>query len=206
MKSNIDWRKGLVARFGIRGVIKKNLTFILFLITFVCSGETTKVSRVIDGDTFETDAGEKVRLIGINAPEISDIFGIEAKKYLSELVEKKTVDLKCDKISNDRDRYQRLLRYVILDGVDINKKMVSDGMAFAYQKFRFSNSLDYEKAQLEAKKNNKGIWGDNEKVSVFSTRERYSIITRLHLSSKAYVIGSLVILLVIIGIYSKVNK
>ncbi len=114
----------------------------------VCFGTTTKVTRVIDGDTFETETGEKVRLIGINAPEISDIFGQEAKQYLSDLILNKTVELQSDNISNDRDRYQRLLRYIILDGVDINKKMISDGFAFAYLKYHFSNSSEYEQAQI----------------------------------------------------------
>ena len=105
--------------------MRKTITYILLMTTFVCFGTTTKVKKVIDGDTFETETGEKVRLIGINAPEILDIFGNEAKQYLSDLIENKTVDLQTDNFSNDRDRYQRLLRYVIYDGVDINNKMVS---------------------------------------------------------------------------------
>ena len=135
--------------------------------TFVCFGATTKVKRVIDGDTFETESGEKVRLIGINAPELSDIFGNEAKKYLSELIENKNIFLQCDNLSNDRDRYERLLRYVILDGVDINKKMVSEGFAFAYLKYHFSKSNDYEQAQMQAAETNKGIWGNNKKETSF---------------------------------------
>ncbi len=99
------------------------------------------MTRIIDGDTFETETGEKVRLIGINAPEISDIFGQEAKQYLSDLIENKIVELQSDNISNDRDRYQRLLRYVILDGVDINKKMVSDGFASLLNKNSQINRL-----------------------------------------------------------------
>jgi micrococcal nuclease len=73
--------------------MRQTITYILLLTTFVCFGTTTKVTRIIDGDTFETETGEKVRLIGINAPEISDIFGQEAKQYLSDLIENKTVDL-----------------------------------------------------------------------------------------------------------------
>jgi endonuclease YncB( thermonuclease family) len=59
------------------------------LTTLVCFGTTTKVTRIIDGDTFETETGEKVRLIGINAPEISDIFGQEAKQHLANLIDQK---------------------------------------------------------------------------------------------------------------------
>lgn len=52
---------------------------------FVCLGTTTKVSRVIDGDIFETEIGEKVRLIRINVSKISYIFGQEKKKESSFL-------------------------------------------------------------------------------------------------------------------------
>lgn len=65
-------------RTTITTTMRQIITYILLLTTFVCSGTTTKVTRIIDGDTFETETGEKVRLIGINAPEISDIFGQEA--------------------------------------------------------------------------------------------------------------------------------
>jgi hypothetical protein len=59
------------------------ITYILLMTIFVCLGTKTKVSRVIDGDIFETEIGEKVRLIRINVPEISVIFGQEEKKESS---------------------------------------------------------------------------------------------------------------------------
>lgn len=52
---------------------------------FVFLGTTTKVSRVIDGDIFETEIGEKVRLIRINVSKISYIFVQEEKKESSFL-------------------------------------------------------------------------------------------------------------------------
>ena len=185
--------------------MRQTITYILLLTTFVCFG-TTKVTRVIDGDTFETETGEKVRLIGINAPEISDIFGQEARKYLSNLIENKTVDLQIDNISNDRDRYQRLLRYVILDGVDINKKMVSDGFAFAYLKYKFSKSTDYEQAQLEARETNKGIWGDSKKETIINEQEKKETDFWQDLSPKTYFVGSLVVILLLVGLYIYLRK
>src|SRR5699024_5466472 len=113
---------------------------IFLLSTIACFATQTKVTRVIDGDTFEIESGEKVRLIGINAPEMSDFYGLEAKEHLTDLIENKSVYLQPDNISNDRDRYQRLLRYVIIGGIDVNKKMISDGFAFAYLKYKFSKS------------------------------------------------------------------
>ena len=182
--------------------MRQKITYILLLTTFVCFGTTTKVTRVIDGDTFETETGEKVRLIGINAPEISDIFGQEAKQYLSDLIENKTVGLQSDNISNDRDRYQRLLRYVILDGVDINKKMISDGFAFAYLKYHFSKSDDYEQTQLQARETNKGIWGDSKKEIIINEQEKKETAFWQDLSPKAYFVGFLVLILLLFGLYT----
>lgn len=152
--------------------MKHILVFVLVLATFGCFGTVTKVTRVIDGDTFETESGDKVRLIGINAPEISDLFGQESKQYLLGLIENKTIELQTDKRTNDRDVYQRLLRYVILDGIDINKKMVSDGFAFAYLKYHFSRKNDCQQAQKQARETNKGIWGDNKKETLINEQEK----------------------------------
>jgi len=174
--------------------------------TFLCFGTTTKVTRIIDGDTFETETGEKVRLIGINTPEISDIFGQEAKQYLSDLIQNKTVELQTDNISNDRDRYQRLLRYVIVDGVDINKKMILDGFAFAYLKYHFSKSNDYEQAQLQARETNKGIWGNSKQETIFNEQETNETVFWQELSPKAYFVGSLVIILLLVGLYTYIRK
>ena len=160
------------------------------------------MTRVIDGDTFETETGEKVRLIGINSPEISDIFGQDAKKYLSYLIENKTVDLQADNITNNRDRYHRLLRYVILDGVDINKKMLSDGFAFAYLKYKFSKSIDYERAQLEARETNKGIWGASKKETIIKEQEKQEKSFWKDLSPKAYFVGFLVIILLFVALFN----
>lgn len=186
--------------------MRQTLTYIFLLTTFVCFGTTTKVTRVIDGDTFETETGEKVRLIGINAPEISDIFGKEAKQYLSYLIENKTVDLQTDNISNDRDRYQRLLRYVILDDIDINKKMVSDGYAFAYLKYRFSKSNEYEQAQLEARENNNGIWGNSNKENFINEDMIKETPLWKTITPKAYFVGSLVLIILVFGFFYYFKK
>ncbi len=127
-------------------------------------GHAEKVIEITDGDTFVLLNGEKVRMIGINAPEESDIYGIEATNYLSRLILNKEVLLQSDKIGKDRDRYGRLLRYVVLDSVDINRKMISDGYAFAYLKYKFSKKNEYRNAQLSSQKLGFGIWGNTQKT------------------------------------------
>jgi micrococcal nuclease len=163
-----------------------------FLSSIVCYGATTHVIRVIDGDTFETDSGDKVRMIGINAPEISDIFGLEAKKYLSGLILNKKVELKSDNYSRNKDRYQRLLRYVFIDNVDINKKMILEGYAFANLKYNFNKSNSYKKSQILAKELRKGFWGGVK--NQYFTLKNYDF--------KTYVVSFLLILLIFIGLFN----
>ena len=180
--------------------MRQTITYILLLTTFVCYGTTTRVTRIIDGDTFETERGETVRLIGINAPEISDIFGQEAKQHLTDLIYGKTIGLLTDNISKDRDRYSRLLRYVILDGIDINKRMISDGFAFAYLKYHFEKSNEYKEAQLSATEKNKGIWGVKKIDEEIENQKNMQGARHSVLSKETFII-SVIILLLLIGIY-----
>ena len=156
-----------------------------------CLGLSVHVKRVIDGDTFETIDGERVRLIGINAPEISDIFGKESKDYLSNLINGKLIDLRKDNKSNDRDRYNRLLRYVYLNEIDINKTMIIEGYAFAYLKFKFDKSESYENAQRIAQNNNYGIWANNNFRNVEENNS----------STKKYFIIFILVIMSVIGCY-----
>jgi micrococcal nuclease len=188
--------------------MKQLLLIILIFINFACFGTPIKVIRIIDGDTFETETGEKVRLIGINAPEIRDIFGEEAKQHLINLVENKIVDLEPDHISHDRDRYNRLLRYVILNGIDINKQMVLDGYAFAYLKYHFDKGAEYKEAQIIANRNNAGMWNNSKNNDSGIIKQQRQADSRpfKYISSKIYLIGTLMLLLFIIGCYYYFKK
>jgi len=98
-----------------------------------------EVVKVVDGDTIEVkinDITESVRLIGIDAPEIEEKTkekGIESKNYLKNLIGIEKVRLEADKTQDDRDIYNRLLRYVFLkDGNMVNKMMIEAKMAKEY--------------------------------------------------------------------------
>lgn len=126
--------------------------------------ETYEVKRIIDGDTFEIENKQLVRLTNINAPELGNCYGAEAKKALAELIEGKTVRLEKD-ISGD-DKFGRLLRYVIVpaarddkDDLFVNYEMVRAGAAFAepYPPDVRYRKLMYE-AENTARENNSGLW------------------------------------------------
>ncbi len=124
-----------------------------------CAGQATgpTVAKVLDGDTLLLQGGEKIRLLGINAPEEGQPYFEEATARLRELVEGKQVKLEKDVV--DRDRYGRLLRYVFLDGRNINVELVREGLAHVYL---IPPNLKYEAelraAEEEARAAGRGIW------------------------------------------------
>jgi len=152
-------------------LMKHKLLVLLLLSTFTLFAKPAKVIRVIDGDTFVIETGEHVRVVGINAPEMSTIYGGPAKEHLLALIDGKMVDLEPDHISKNKDVYGRLLRYVYLDGVDIDKKMVTDGYAIAFLKYPFDKEDEYSREETKAKAASLGIWKDGE-GSANSTSEK----------------------------------
>lgn len=156
----------LTAKYQNRKPVKyRLLTLLLVLSSTYLFATPAKVKRVIDGDTFVTETGERVRVIGINAPEMKTVYGEPAKDHLLALIDGQTVDLEPDHTSADKDVYGRLLRYVYLNGVDINKKMVTDGYAIAFLKYPFDKEAEYKQEETKAKTAMLGIWSGNGSVT-----------------------------------------
>ncbi len=128
------------------------------------------VTRVIDGDTIEVKlidgAIEKVRFIGIDTPETVDprkpveCFGKEATEKLKSMIDKKEVILKRDTINDNKDIYNRLLRYIYLDDRDINAEMIKQGYAYAYLKYSFDDDKmsSYKDYERQAREKELGLW------------------------------------------------
>ncbi len=123
------------------------------------------VFRVVDGDTIITirdNQRETVRLIGIDAPERapSECFAKEATEFTKALLWNKQVFLESDPSQADRDKYQRLLRYVFLtDGQNFNKLAIASGYAREYRyKAAYKYEADFKAAEAEAKSKKLGIW------------------------------------------------
>lgn len=88
------------------------------------------VASVTDGDTIELVGGARVRLIGIDTPERGECGFGEASALLRSLIAGRPVQL-VPGARDDRDRFGRLLRYVEVDGVDLNLWMINSGRAIA---------------------------------------------------------------------------
>ncbi len=97
--------------------------------------EQAVVLKVIDGDTIELSDGRKVRYVGMDTPELHhpqkgvQCFGAQAYERNRSLVEGKIVQMEKD--VSETDKYGRLLRYIWIDNILINKQLVRDGFAFA---------------------------------------------------------------------------
>lgn len=161
----------------------KHALIILIFFSIKIFSQEYRVIRVIDGDTFEIEGGERVRMIGINAPEIKEQYGLVSKNYLKKLIENKYVLLEKGKITNDRGFYKRLLRYVYLDEVDINLKMIRDGYARAYLKYDFYLKENYSNAEKLSVKDELGIWknssnkmNNDDKFDFMNTKNKVFIV------------------------------
>ncbi|MEM7816777.1 MAG: thermonuclease family protein, partial [Candidatus Aenigmatarchaeota archaeon] len=113
------------------------------------------VTKVIDGDTVIIEGGYTIRLLGIDADEVGYPCYEAAKKRLEELVLNKYVFLEAG--SKDKDEYNRYLRFLIINGENINIKLVKEGLAIA--RFQDENEKyreDIIKAEKEARENKKG--------------------------------------------------
>lgn len=121
------------------------------------------VSRVIDGDTFETASGDKVRLIGVNTPEISgkaEYYGQEASAYAKERLLNKQVVLFQD--AGNTDRYGRLLRYVFIapEPVMFNETLVKEGYANTMTVApNVAFAEHFASLEREARSAGAGLWG-----------------------------------------------
>ena len=127
------------------------------------------VVKVVDGDTVKLNINgktETIRLIGIDTPETVhpskpvECFGIEASNKAKELLENKTAGLEIDPSQGERDKYGRLLGYIILpDGRNFNKLMVESGYAYEYTyNLPYKYQSEFKQAQKDAENNEIGLW------------------------------------------------
>ncbi|MBR3052151.1 thermonuclease family protein [Candidatus Saccharibacteria bacterium] len=126
------------------------------------------VLSVTDGDTIRIDyngTSTPVRLIGVDTPETVDqrttvqCFGQEASNYLKATLTGKKVSLEADPTQSDRDKYDRLLRYVYLDDEDIGLRIIANGYGHEYTyNVPYQKQTEYKAAERTADAQNLGLW------------------------------------------------
>lgn len=136
-----------------------------------------KVTKVMDGDTIEIEFLDKkpiefknkeiVRLIGIDCPELNlykhkepDFYAKEAYLFTKKELTNQYVELQLDNISQDKDKYGRVLGYIWVETHLFNQILVERGFAKYYPNFRFnSDKMElFSKAEQYSKINYLGMW------------------------------------------------
>lgn len=126
------------------------------------------VKYVIDGDTIVLESGEKVRYLGINAPEKGRPFSTEATEQNKRLVAGKEVGLELD--VQTKDQYGRTLAYVWLGETMVNLELVRQGFANVYTvppNVKYKD--EFLAAEREAREAERGLWEKGEALGTSKT-------------------------------------
>jgi endonuclease YncB( thermonuclease family) len=152
-------------------------SWLLLFASFLASAEviTGFVVSVHDGDTITLQTpseNRKIRLAGIDAPELRQRYGLESRHSLQEEILRQTVTVNTEK----QDKYGRFIGKVMLGGEDINLKQINNGLAWVYIKYLSELAAEdrstYLNAQEAAQQARLGLWKDDAPTSPWDYRRR----------------------------------
>jgi len=135
----------------------------------ITTTDSVLVVAVLDGDTIRVARLGRVRLLGIDAPEIGHGFDTaapfarEARDRLTELLLRRWVHLEPDGVKVDT--YKRRLAYVIRDdGMFVNAALVREGLARVTARAPLRRLDELKRAEVEAQRARRGMWGSVPQV------------------------------------------
>ena len=115
-----------------------------------------RVVRISDGDTLtlltQNRKQVKIRLHGIDAPELRQAWGQRAKQALSSLTFNKIVRVQ----ETDQDQYGRIVGIVYREQIPINETLIASGHAWVYRKY--NKNKRWNALETEAQKRRLGLW------------------------------------------------
>lgn len=122
-----------------------------------------KVKRIVDGDTIDVKtrgSTERVRIVGIDTPELGRCAYKKATKALSRQLRRgEKVKLVADGSQDDRDRFGRLLRYVHDGRVDVGRRQLAKGWArVLVVGAGFDRNTEYRATERKAMSRDRGLW------------------------------------------------
>jgi len=127
-----------------------------------------RVVKVADGDTLTVLVGkkrERIRLSGIDAPESTQAYGVEAREAMIKMVHSKDVVVCYD----NRDNYQRIVGRVFVNGMDVGLEMLKQGFAWHYS--HFDQTPEYIAAEKAAREARLGLWADPNPINPYEYRK-----------------------------------
>ncbi len=158
--------------------MKRSGIFLLFLLSASWAFADTfsgKCVAIGDGDTISVmkdGRAVKIRIEGIDCPELGQDFGAAAKRFTSSRVFGKVVDVK----EYTRDQYERIVGRVYIDGQDLSLEIIKAGLAWYY---RFSRSDPVlSAAEKTARKQKIGLWSMPDPIPPWVYRRQKRIGNR----------------------------
>lgn len=158
-KLSIRWLSGLALIFCTYGIAQAACP------TFT-QGRIQTVKRVFDGDTFVLTDNTKVRLAGIDTPELSrgrhpdDPGAREATRLLERILGASKMQVRLETGQEAKDRYQRVIAHVYTqDGHNVQEQILGAGLALGYARPPNLGHLEcYREAEAQARKQQLGLW------------------------------------------------
>lgn len=151
----------------IKSKILVPICIFLLFVPPVASAWSGKCVGVSDGDTISVLHGGKaeiVRLYGIDCPERRQPFGKRAKKFTSDMVLGKPVEI----LPVTEDRYGTTVAWVFIGGKVLNIELLRAGLAWHYREYLSDRDLLlFEK---EARGKNRGLWADSNPIPPWEFR------------------------------------
>lgn len=150
---------------------------LLFPLVIFSQAVTGTILSVQDGDSFNLltpDSIYRVRLFGIDCPEINQAYGVKAKDFLDRYMSDTVVILK-----KDIDKYGRTVAEVYYRGSLINLALIKSGLAWHFKKY--SSDSTFANAEVYARKIQIGIWSEEKQIAPWDWRSGnydYSIVSR----------------------------
>ena len=158
----------------VQKILIFNFFFLLFLLSNIVDAKNIiGKAKIIDGDTIHINK-KKIRLHGIDAPEINQQCILKTKKW--DCGKQSTLELKnliknqfVECIITEKDQYKRDIGICYVNKINLNKKMVKKGWAIAYRYY----SMDYVIEERYARKKKLGIWnGKFEEPYLYRKRNK----------------------------------
>lgn len=144
------------------------------------------IAMTIDGDTFKTDDGLRIRLYGADAPEThpkEQSFGREATEFAEALFRENGNRATLEVMGIDR--YKRTLGKLTVgpvgDRKDVGTELLRNGLAWAYRKYLPKGETRdvYLEAEKEAREKRAGLWSEDGPVEPETFRRKAKEEARL---------------------------
>uniref|UniRef100_UPI00402A7F97 thermonuclease family protein n=1 Tax=Turicimonas muris TaxID=1796652 RepID=UPI00402A7F97 len=133
----------------------------------------------------------KIRLLGIDAPELKMEGGNASRRHLENLIRSGNNQVRIYYLSKKKfDRYGRIIGKVVTNNIDVNRQMVLDGHAWFYRNYQKDvmpkDRVLYQEAMYEAQRTKRGLWAQPNPLEPWEWRKTVQILPEASLCQIRY--------------------